>query len=328
MSDQAYYMGLEIGDTLIKSALTDSQGEIVEIEQRDLPREAAGVLWEATAAVVNDLLAKATAQGYRVVALGAGVPGVIDPQTHRIEKAPSLPVLEEIDFYPSLSASTQLPVVLENSASAAAYGEFIYGTAKGLQNVMYVDLGPDIAAGLILGGTLYHGVPGYAGGFGHMTVNPDGWECSCGNVGCLETIASGTNLVRRTKDRLFHDRSSSLSSLALPGRGELTPQRIAMEALDGDDFALMMLDRTGKWVGLALANIINLLNLDMVIMAGSVMVAGDLLLRSIIKEVQARALSAPKNHCRIVSSVLSGQAGLIGAAMLARDTFIRPQKST
>ncbi|MBI3951933.1 MAG: ROK family protein [Acidobacteria bacterium] len=320
MSDQTYYIGLDLGDALIKSALVNSGGEILEIEQRDTPHDGAPV-WEVAAAVANDLQSKAVAQGCQVVALGAGIPGVVNPQTRRVESSPALPALEGIDLLSYLASTTQLPVVLEQSANAAAYGEFICGAARGMQNVIFIDLGPDISAGLILEGNLYRGQLGSASGFGHMTVNPDGWECTCGNVGCLETIASGTNLVRRTTDRLFHDRSSSLSSLALPGRGELTPQRIAMEALNGDDFALMMLERTGKWVGMAVASVINLLNLDMVVMAGSVMVAGDLLLRSVIKEVQARALKIPRAHCRIVSSTLGGQAGFIGAAMRARDSI-------
>jgi len=319
MSDQGNYIGLELRETLMKSALTDARGEILEIEQRETPRDEMVAFQEAAAATVVNLQSKAVARGGQVSAVGVGVPGVVDPNTGRVSKSLTLPLLEESDLRPYLSAISQLPVIMDQTANVAAYGEFICGAAKGLQNVMYVDLGPDIGSGIILGGNLHRGPLGTAGEFGHMTVNPDGWECACGNTGCLDTIASETNLVRRTKDRLFHDRSSSLSSLALPGRGELTPQRIAMEALNGDDFALMMLERTGTWLGIALANVINLLNLDMVILAGSVMVAGDLLLHPVVQEVQDRALKAPAHHCRIVTSLLGGQAGLIGAAMLARD---------
>lgn len=318
MGDQGYYIGIEVAESRLKAALTDARGEILEIEQPEVPRQSADALGQVAAATIMALQGQARARGGQVVAIGVGVPAVVDPQTQRIERAANLPILEQIDLAAYLSASAHVPVVLDHNANVAALGEFLCGAAQGLRNVMYVDLGADISAGLILDGKLYRGALGLAGGFGHMTVNPDGWECACGNIGCLDTIASETNLVRRTKDRLFHDRSSSLSSLALPGRGELTAQRIAMEALNGDDFALMMLERTGKWLGLALGNVINLLNLDMVVLAGSVMVAGELLLRSVIKEVQTRALETPRNHCRIVASVLGGQAGLIGAAMLAQ----------
>jgi glucokinase len=320
MSAQNCYIGVEVEDTLIKSALTDSRGEILEIEQRNTPRDGGDQLQDAIATLVLDLRRKAADRGGHVLAVGVGVPGAVNQQTGRINSPTDFPVFKEIDWPSSLPAGTGLPVVLDHSAKLAAYGEFICGAAQGLPNVLYIDLGPTIGAGIIHSGTLYRGSLGLAGEFGHMTVNPDGLECVCGNVGCLETIASGPNLVRRTQERLFHDRSSSLSSLALPGRGELSPERIAMEALNGDDFALMMLERTGRWVGVAVANVINLLNLDMVILAGSVMVAGDLVLRPVILEVQRRALEAPRKHCRIVTSVLGGQAGLIGAAMLARDT--------
>jgi glucokinase len=168
---------------------------------------------------------------------------------------------------------------------------------------------------------IYRGSLGYAGEFGHTTVDPHGLECACGNIGCLETIASGPNIVRRAKERLFRDRSSSLSSLTAPGKGELTPERIAMEAINGDDFSLMVLERTGKWVGIAMANIVNLLNPDMVVLGGRVMVAGELLLRPIVQEVRRRAFGSVADHCRVVVSELGGQAGIIGAAMLARDTL-------
>jgi glucokinase len=250
---------------------------------------------------------------------GAGVPAVVNPATGTIEQAGGLHWLNGVKLKPALEGAAGLAAVVESSVNAAAFGELTCGSARGVQNAMYLDLGPSISAALVLEGKLFRGFQGYAGGFGHITVNPDGLACDCGNHGCLETIASGANFVRRTKERLFRDRSSSLSSLALPEKGELTPQRIAMEALDGDDFALMMLQRTGRWVGLALADAVNLLNLDLVVLAGPVVVAGEAFLNPVSEEMRKRALPSPANHCRIVTPALGGQAELIGAAMLARE---------
>jgi glucokinase len=300
----------------MSALLADAQGTVIETMQADWPRESVG---DAVATRVVEMQHKASARGYQIAAIGVSVPENVHAPTDQTGPS-NVPPWQTNDLARELAVKTQLPVVLEPHVSMAVYCEFTCGAAVGGQNVLLVDLGPDIHAGLILQGRLYRGASGHAGGFGHMTVNPDGLECECGNVGCLETIASGTNFVRRTKERLFKDHSSSLSTLALPHRGDLTPYRIAKEALEGDDFALMMVERTGRWIGLAVANVVNLLNLDTVVLSGDVVVADDLLLRPVTQEVQKRGLAATTSRVRIVASTLGEQASAVGAAMLARDS--------
>lgn len=320
MARERFYIGLDLSATTIKSAITNGVGEIHEITQQPI-RNDPGAIVSAALEAVNRLRARAQERGWEIAALGVGVPGLVNPATHRVEVAPNLPALAEMDLYDELVRATGLPVVFDNDANVAAYGEYTCGAAQGMRHLIYVTLGTGIGAGFITEGKIYRGALGFAGEFGHTTVDPDGLACVCGNHGCLETIASGPNLVRRTRERLFRDRSSSLSRLASPDKGELTPEKIAAEAVNGDDFALMMIEQTGRWIGIAVANVINLLNLDMVVLGGGVMVAGDLLLNPIIETVRRRAFSVMATHCRIVAALLGGQAGVIGGAMLARDTF-------
>ncbi|MCS6804338.1 MAG: ROK family protein [Acidobacteriota bacterium] len=314
MTRQACYLGLKLGQTDIMGLLLDAQATILETVQMAWPDKSAEA---ALIACVQQAQQKASAQHGQLAAVGVSVPVYVRWTDVAAAPAPAASIGE---LAGRLTAQTHVPVIVQRHAAMSLYGEFHRGAALSAYNVLLIDLGPDIDAGLILQGRLYPGSSGHAGGFGHMTVNPDGLECECGNIGCLETIASGTNLVRRTKERLFRDHSSSLSSLARPERGELTPYRIAKEALEGDDFALMMIERTGRWIGLAVANVVNLLNLDRVVLAGDMLVADELLLGPVRQEVHKRGLAATTSHVGIVASALGEQAGAIGAALFARDS--------
>ncbi|GBC82315.1 Glucokinase [bacterium HR10] len=320
MDDETIYMGVDVSATTVKAALVNAEGEICEITQEAIGDDPSVVL-EGVRRCVERLRDRASERRWPIRSAGVGVPGLVNARTRRVEAAPNLPALVKANVSEAVAELLRCPVLVENDANMAAYGEFVCGAARGRSNVIYIAVGTGIGAGVICEGKLYRGSLGFAGEFGHTTVDPEGLPCACGNRGCLETIASGPNIVRRARERLFRDRSSSLSSLALPGKGELTPERIATEALTGDDFSLMILEQTGKWIGIAVANVINLLNPDMVVLGGGVMVAGELLLNPIIAEVKRRAFAAMAAHCEIVTSLLGGQAGVIGSAMLARDTF-------
>ncbi|MCS6817371.1 MAG: ROK family protein [Blastocatellia bacterium] len=320
MDQGTIYMGIDVSATTVKAALVNADGEIYEITQEAIGDDPDAVL-DGICRSIERLRERANERHWSIRCVGVGLPGLVNAQTQRVEAAPNLPALVKLNVAEAVAEKVRCPVLIENDANMAAYGEFVCGAARGRAHVIYIAIGTGIGAGLIYEGRLYRGALGFAGEFGHTTVDPDGLPCRCGNRGCLETIASGPNIVRRARERLFRDRSSSLSRLAVPGKGELTPERIAAEALNGDDFSLMILEQTGKWIGIAVANVLNLLNLDMVVLGGGVMVAGELLLNPIIAEVKRRAFTAMVAHCDIVASLLGGQAGVIGSAMLARDTF-------
>ncbi len=320
MGDRPIYMGIDVSATTVRAALVSAEGEVYEITQEAIGDDPDIVL-QGVRSSIERLRERARQRHWVIRSAGVGVPGLVNAKARRVEVAPNLPSLVKVDISREIAERVECPVLIENDANLAAYGEFVCGVARGRTNVIYIAVGTGVGAGLICDGKLYRGSLGFAGEFGHTTVDPDGLPCACGNRGCLETIASGPNIVRRARERLFRDRSSSLSRLAVPGSGELTPERIATEALNGDDFSLMILEQTGKWIGIAVANVINLLDLDMVVLGGGVMVAGDLLLGPIIAEVKRRAFTAMVAHCEIVASLLGGQAGVIGGAMLARDTF-------
>ncbi len=316
--NDSVYIGIDLGGTTLKGAIVSATGEILYEIRIETEQQSSQHLFNQIVEAVQTLKNDERASG-RAMAIGIGVPGLVNRKTNRIEVMPNLPNLSEIDLIGELSQETGLPVTLDNDANAAAYAELQVGAARGRKEVFFVTLGTGIGAGLIINGRIYRGALGFAGEFGHMTIDPEGIECGCGNIGCLETIASGPNIVRRTRERLYRDRTSSLSRLAIPRDREFTAEDIARAAREGDEMAQVMMERTGMFLGIAIAAVINLLNVEMVVLGGGVMDAGDLILKPTIKETRRRAFPPSFNSCDMVIAKLGPSAGMIGAALLARD---------
>ena len=315
---ESVFIGIDLGGTTLKGALVSGVGEILQGIRIETERESSDRLFEQIVGAVRSLR-EDRISGDRVAGVGIGIPGLVNRKTNRIEVMTNLPALAEVDLIGELERETGLPVALDNDANSAAYGELQAGAARGHREVFFVTLGTGIGSGLIMNGQIYRGAAGFAGEFGHMTIDPEGIECACGNIGCLETIASGPNIVRRTRERLYRDRTSSLSRLAIPRDRELTAEDIARAARDGDEMAQVMMERTGMFLGIAIAAVINLLNVEMVVMGGGVMEAGDLILKPTINETRRRAFPPSFSSCEMVIAQLGPQAGMIGAALMARD---------
>ena len=305
-----HYIGVEISRATLRAALVTSEGAVVERREAALEHESIVPQVARVVAQLRDL-------SPRVTALGVGLPGLVNPQTDRVIVSAELPAVVRGDFHAELERAAGLRVELENDANAAAYGEYIAGAGRGSRDMFYVTIGRGIGGALVLGRRLWYGASGFAGEFGHITIDPEGIECSCGNVGCLETVASAPNIVRRAHERLYRDNTSSLSMLAV--NKDFTAADIAREARNGDDFASLMMERTGRYIGTAIAAVINLLNIERIVLGGGVMEAGELILNPIIREAERRSFHPCFEATQIVAAKLGTDAVPIGAAMLARD---------
>ncbi|MCS6884805.1 MAG: ROK family protein [Acidobacteriota bacterium] len=309
------YIGIELEGSSVSSALVDAEGKIIA-ERRDQPSE------DLVAQLIEIIKAFRAQAENQVVAVGIGLPGLINLKTGRIELSPNFQHLTMVSLQDEVLRATRLPVVVDNDANMAAYGEWLYGIAKGFNSLIYITIGTGIGAGIILGGQMWRGSSGFAGEFGHTTVDVDGNECTCGNTGCLETVASGPNIVRRVQQRLYRDRTSSLSRLLIPRDQKMSPEDVIRAALSGDELTRVVLERTGSYIGIALGNLINLLNPELVVFGGKMMAVGEILLRPIIEETRLRSFAPSFAECRIVLSSLKDRAGVLGAAMLARDSLL------
>jgi glucokinase len=306
----ASFLGIDLSGPTMRAALVTAAGEV--IERREGPIDA-DKLVPKIAEVVRELRSAHP----EIAAIGVAIPGLVNRQTDRVIASRDLPSTVRDELHSEFMDATGLRVEIENDANAAAYGEYIVGAGRGSRDMFYVTIGEGIGGAIILDGKLWAGASGFAGEVGHITIDADGIECECGNMGCLETVASGPNIVRRANERLHRDGTSSLSRLAI--NKNFTAADLAHEAKNGDDFSMMMIERTGKYIGTGVASVLNLLNIEKIVLGGGVMDAGELILNPIIQEARRRAFQPCFEATQIVAAALGPDAVSIGVAMLARD---------
>ena len=310
---ESSFIGIELSEFKLRAATVNSEGVIGERREAELQKD--GLVGQ-----VAELVRELREFANDVASVGIAIPGLVNRQTDRVVASRDLPGIVRENLHDEFMEATGLRFELENDANAAAYGEFKIGAGRGAHDLFYITIGEGIGGAIILGGKLWTGASGLAGEVGHITIDTEGDECECGNTGCLETVASAPNIVRRANERLNRDATSSLSKLAM--NKNFTADDLAREAKDGDDFSLMMIERTGKYIGTGVASIINLLNIERIVLGGGVMQAGDLILNPIIQEAKRRAFLPCFEATQIVVAALGEDAATIGAAMLARDAAI------
>jgi glucokinase len=307
------FIGIELSGSKLCAATVNNEGVVGERREAQMQPDA---LVGQVARLVSDL----RGSGNNIGAVGIAIPGLVNRQTDRVIASRDFPATVRENLHAEFMQATGLRVELENDANAAAYGEYKIGAGRGSRDLFYITIGEGIGGAIILDGKLWTGASGFAGEVGHITIDTEGAECECGNTGCLETVASAPNIVRRANERLYRDSTSSLSKLAM--NKNFTANDMAREAKEGDDFSLMMIERTGKYIGTGVASIINLLNIERIVLGGGVMQAGELILQPIIQEAKRRAFQPCFEATQIVLAALGPDAATIGAAMLARDAAV------
>src|SRR5205085_7242651 len=306
------FAGIEVAMKTMRAVLISETGQT--LDRRESRYEP-----ESLIKSITDLAGELRKSG-EIKAVGLAIPGLVNRETDRVLASTGLPFTAREHIHSELMEATGLRFELENDANAAAYGEYKAGAGRDARDIFYIGIGDAIGGAIILDGKLWTGASGCAGEIGHITIKTEGAECVCGNTGCLETVASGPNIVRRAQERLNRDSTSSLSKLGL--RDDFTAEDIAREAKNGDDFAAMMLERTGRSIGIAVASMINLLSIERVIVGGPIMEAGEFLLDPIIEEAKKRSFQPCFEATRIVAAELGTDGVAIGAALLARDAGV------
>ncbi len=308
------YAGIDLGGTDIKGGLVTTHGEI---RARDtLPTQAelgpAGVL-DRMASLV-DMLQKKYPDG-NVKAVGIGVPGQVIVKKGLLVEAPNLPGWNNILVAEEMFKRIGIPVFLDNDANMAGLGEYSYGAGKGCREMLMVTLGTGVGGGLILSGTVYRGASGGAGEFGHMIVCRDGELCTCGRKGCLEAYIGTRGILRTLREKLVVE-ESSLGDIPPE---EVTPRDISRAAEAGDKTAKAVLEEAGRWLGVAVGSVANLLNLERAVIGGGVAAAGEFILSPAREAAAETTLKVSRAALEIVPASLGNAAGLCGAARLAMD---------
>jgi glucokinase len=248
-----------------------------------------------------------------VRALGIGLPGPVDPSAGLVISPANLPGFKNVPLNRILTGATGIHSYLHHDAHLAALGEHRRGAARGASEVIYLTVSTGIGAGLLLRGELYSGAHGIAGEIGHIVVQRDGPLCTCGNRGCVEAIASGTGIARAARELGADWPTSALHNLDAP-----SPADVVRAARAGDQLAISILETAGTYLGIAIGTLVNLFNPQLIVLGGSVLKAGPLLLKPMRRSMVAASWKAARRGLRIVSPALGDDAGLIGAVEFAR----------
>jgi glucokinase len=311
-----FTIGVDLGGTKLLAGAVSSD---LAVHHRAL-RPAAGLdqaaLVESCVQAVEE--ARAAVPG-EVVGVGFGIPCLIDQRTGIAVMAVNLP-LHDIPFRDVMTERLGLPVTVDNDANCAALAEVRAGAGAGCTELVMLTIGTGIGGGLILGGELYRGAIGAGAEMGHMVVEIDGPPCQgfCPNRGCLESVASGTALVREASLAVAARPDTALGHALEDGR-PLTGPLITELAHDGDPVARGVLTLVGRRLGVGIASLVNIFNPEVVVIGGGVVGAGEMLLGPLREEMLARALSPSKELVRVSAAAFGAESGMIGAALLARE---------
>ena len=254
--------------------------------------------------------------------IGIGAAGIIDMEGGAVITSPNFPGWQNVPLRDIISREFDIPVMLDNDANAAAFGEYWAGAGQGSTSMIGLTLGTGVGGGIILDGHLWHGFEGMAGEIGHMTIVPDGLKCPCGNNGCLESYVSATAIVNRTKSRITKHQQSNILRLAnVEALTELTSEKIYQAAIAGDELAKDVFIETGVYLGLAIGTLINILDPELFVICGGASNAWDLFYHSMMEEINKRTLIKPSGTVKVVPAALGDDAGLIGASVLIAQSL-------
>jgi glucokinase len=315
-------IGIDIGGTKVAGGVVDTYGHITHRARRDTPHrsKSPSVVEDTIVDVVDALMHVVGSE--TVAAVGIGAAGFVAADRATVVFAPHLSWRHE-PLREALQKRVAVPISVDNDANAAVWAEWKFGAAQGETHVMMITLGTGIGGGILVNGQVQRGRFGIAGEFGHMQVVPGGHRCECGNRGCWEQYASGNALVREARSLLSADSpiASDLLDRVEGQSGNLTGPLITQAARDGDPTARELLAEIGSWLGVGIANLAAAFDPGMFVIGGGVSAAGDLLLEP-AREAFKRRLTGRgyRPEARIVAARLGNDAGLIGAADLARCT--------
>ena len=293
------FIGIDIGGTNLRGALVSSGGEVLQrFRMLSMIHEGREPFLDRLQQGVTALLATADSLGLPVGGVGVGVPGLID-RHGVVHSSVNMPALEGLGLREQLEKQLRLPVRCANDANLIALGEARYGAGQGLDAMLVITIGTGLGSGLLLNGRLWEGSNGFAAEFGHVTVEPEGFPCPCGNRGCLEQYVSATALRRLS--------------------GGLDAAELAQLAREGDHDAQQLFCQLGRYLGIAVAGLLNVLNLDGIVIGGGVSASFDLFQVQLEHELRQRTFAQILSGVVVRQAALGDDAGLLGAALLAVD---------
>ena len=315
----SFIIGVDLGGTKISAGAVSIDGSHV-VGVRSVPTQpelgAEGVvdrIYSVIEGVILDAINETGVTRKNIIGIGIGAPGPLDRDHGIVVVAPNLG-WKDFPLRDRITSRFGLPATLDNDANCATVGEWWLGAARGGRNVVGITIGTGIGGGLIINEQLYHGASDVAGEIGHTTIDVNGRHCKCGNYGCLEAYASGPAIATRAREALMREDTASLMPALVDGLlDKITAELVYDAAKKGDGLANEIVRDTARYLGAGIASLLNVINPDVVVIAGGVTRAGDALFAPLRTEVRRRAFSPAVKAARIVPAELPGTAGIVGA---------------
>jgi len=311
-------LAIDLGGTKIIAAIVSNQGRVMAREYRPtLADEGPQAVINRVLSTIDRLLSLRKVGSSQLSSISIAAAGAINFEKGLVTSSPNLPGWQNIPLRDIVREKYRVNTFLINDASAAALGEHRFGAGREVNNLVLLTLGTGIGGGIIINGRLYSGPCGSAGEIGHMTIDVNGPRCSCGNIGCLEMLASGTAVAKEAISRIRQGERSSLTDIVEGKIESITAEKVGVAAQGGDSLALEVVLKAATYLGVGMVNLVNIFNPEMIIVGGGMAKMGDLLLDPARQVVRERAFQLPAQAVSIVPAQLGDDAGVLGAAIFA-----------
>ena len=313
-----FAVGVDLGGTNIVSVVADRDGSVRSKDKRGTevvngPEHVLARIADSVTKVVQT----AELHPSDIAAVGIGSPGPLNSKEGVVLNPPNLTGWSNVPVKELMQEKFRLDVFLDNDANAAAYGEWWAGAGKGTSNLVCITLGTGVGGGIIIGGELHRGASDCAGEIGHSTIHLNGPVCKCGNRGCLETYVSATAIARRAREQAAAGRETIMTWMVNGNLNDITARKVFEAVQEDDALACEVMADTGRYLGAGLANVVNILNPEIIVISGGVIDAGDYIFEPARRELAKRAFPSAVSAVRIVPAELGDDAGAVGAAGIA-----------
>ena len=316
-------LGVEINVDYLLAILTDFTANILWRQRISIdPREGQEKILDDIEALIADGMTAKDTSNLPILGIGVGVPGLVDYRSGILRIAPNLH-WQDVPIQDILHRRFRIPIYVENEANAAALGEYFFGAARGVDNFIYLSAGVGLGGGIVLDGKLFRGSYGYASEVGHMTFDAGGELCGCGKRGCWETFVGPRAVERRVRRTLRTGAESIMREMAGGSLENITFDNVLKAAEQNDEVALAALSEVGRYLGIGIANLINIFNPEMIVLGGALNRASPIILPVVERAVESNTLSPNWENVEIVPSAHGTDASVMGAVALVLDEILR-----
>lgn len=311
-------LAIDLGGTKIIAAIISHKGQVMAKERcLTLADEGLEAVINRILSAIDRLLSQRNVDLSQLDGISVGAAGAIDFDKGLVTSSPHLPGWHDVPLRDIVKEKYRINTFLISEASAAALGEHHFGAGQGVDNLILLTVGTGIGGGIIINGRLYSGVSGSAGEIGHITIDVNGPRCDCGNTGCLEALVSGTAVAKEAIRRIRQGEGSSLTEIVGGKIENITAEKVSLAAQDGDSLACEVILKAATYLGVGIANLVNIFNPEMIIIGGGMAKMGDPLLNPARQVVRERAFQLPAQAVQIVPAQFGDDAGVLGAAVFA-----------